>query len=160
MPDVEADAEHAERTSRWRRLAAVAVLLLVVLAAGYAIYRDRHSFADTIRRVGVLASLASFAAGLLGVAATYPAWRQVLAGLGPRFPWGAGARVFFASQLGKYLPGSVWPVLLQMEAGRARGASRRTMLAGNLLCSTSSAGRHRGSGCRRPPPRRPLAGRS
>ena len=41
--------------------------------------------------------------------------------------------MFFASQLGKYLPGSVWPVLLQMEAGRARGASRRTMLAGNLI---------------------------
>jgi uncharacterized membrane protein YbhN (UPF0104 family) len=122
-----------ERASRWRPLAAGVVVAIVVAAAGYAIYRDRHTFADTIRRVGLLATIASFAAGVVGVAATYPAWRQVLAGLGVRFPWAAGARVFFVSQLGKYLPGSIWPVLLQMEAGRARGASRRTMLAGNLI---------------------------
>ena len=48
-------------------------------------------------------------------------------------PWRIGARAFFTSQLGKYLPGSVWPVLVQMEAGKARGASRRTMLAANLI---------------------------
>lgn len=75
----------------------------------------------------------SFVVGTVGVALTFPVWREVLTGLGVRFPWGFGSRVFFTSQLGKYLPGSVWPVLIQMEAGRARGASRRTMLAGNLL---------------------------
>jgi uncharacterized membrane protein YbhN (UPF0104 family) len=109
------------------------VIAAVVAAAAVAIYRDRHSFADTIRHVGVAATIASFAAGLLGVAATYPSWREVLGGLGVRLPWTAGARVFFVSQLGKYLPGSIWPVLMQMEAGRARGASRRTMLAANLI---------------------------
>lgn len=72
----------------------------------------------------------------ISVALTYPAWREVLAGLGVSIPLVAGARVFFVSQLGKYLPGSVWPVLLQMEAGRAHGASRRTMLAGNLVTLT------------------------
>ncbi len=136
MRDVEADGidpQDAPHPNRWRPIAAALVLVVVVVAAGYAIYRDRHSFADTIRHVGVLATVGAFAAGLVGVAATYPAWRQVLAGLGVEFGWANGARVFFASQLGKYLPGSVWPVLLQMEAGRARGASRRTMLAGNLV---------------------------
>jgi uncharacterized membrane protein YbhN (UPF0104 family) len=117
------------------------VLVVVIAAAAYAIYRDRHSFEDTIRRVGVAATLASFVAGLVGIGATYPVWQRVLVGLGVRFEWRAGARVFFISQLGKYLPGSVWPVLLQMEAGRTRGASRRTMLAANLItvvlsCST------------------------
>ena len=133
MPDVEADPLDAPRPPRWRPIAAAVVLAVVVVAAIFAIYRDRHSFADTIRHIGVAATIAAFLAGLLGVAATYPAWRQVLAGLGVQFGWGAGARVFFVSQLGKYLPGSVWPVLLQMEAGRARGASRRTMLAANLI---------------------------
>jgi hypothetical protein len=37
------------------------------------------------------------------------------------------------SQLGKYLPGSVWPIVMQMEAGRSRGANRKTMLAANLI---------------------------
>jgi glycosyltransferase 2 family protein len=67
------------------------------------------------------------------VAATFAMWREVLRGLGVIMPWGAAARVFFTSQLGKYLPGSVWPIVLQMEAGRSRGASRRTMIAGNLI---------------------------
>ena len=48
-------------------------------------------------------------------------------------PWGAGGRVFFVTQMGKYVPGSVWPVVMQMEAGKARGASRRTMLSANLI---------------------------
>jgi hypothetical protein len=28
------------------------------------------------------------------------------------------ARILFLGQLGKYLPGSVWPVLAQMELGK------------------------------------------
>ena len=44
-----------------------------------------------------------------------------------------GARVFFVSQLGKYVPGSVWPTLMQMEEGRVRGIQRRTMLGSSLV---------------------------
>jgi hypothetical protein len=57
----------------------------------------------------------------------------VLIGLNVRFGVRDGAQVFFVSQLGKYLPGSVWPILMQMEAGRRRGANRKTMLAANLI---------------------------
>jgi hypothetical protein len=35
------------------------------------------------------------------------------------------ARIFFIGQLGKYLPGAVWPVLAQMELARAHGVPRR-----------------------------------
>jgi hypothetical protein len=129
---VEAPSD-APAVDRFRRIAGAAVVVIVIAAAGFAIYRDRHSFANTLHRIGPGAAIASFAAGLASIGATYPIWRQVLAGLDVRLPWGAGARVFFISQLGKYIPGSVWPVLLQMEAGRARGASRRSMLAGNLI---------------------------
>lgn len=108
-------------------------MVLVVLAgAAIAIYRERHEFLDSLQRMGAWTILGSVVFGLLGVGTTFPIWREVLAGLGVPMPWGAGARVFFTSQLGKYLPGSVWPVVIQMEAGRARGASRRTMLVANL----------------------------
>ena len=33
----------------------------------------------------------------------------------------AAARIMFIGQLGKYLPGSVWPILAQMELGNASG---------------------------------------
>ena len=44
--------------------------------------------------------------------------------------------MFFVSQLGRYLPGSLWPIVMQMDAGRRRGASRKTMLAANLITVT------------------------
>ena len=117
-----------------RRRTGVAIVLVVVVLAGaaLAVYREQHAFLDSFRRIGLGTMLASYVLGLAGVAATFPVWRQVLGGLGVDMPWGAGSRVFFVSQLGKYLPGSVWPVMMQMEAGHNRGAARRTMLVANL----------------------------
>ncbi len=56
----------------------------------------------------------------------------MLGGLGVTLPWGEGATVYFTTQLGKYLPGSVWPAVMQMETGQRRGATRPTMLWANL----------------------------
>jgi uncharacterized membrane protein YbhN (UPF0104 family) len=58
-------------------------------------------------------------------------------GLGVPAPRVDAGGVFFVSQLGKYLPGSVWPVLAQMEFGRQWGAPRRTMFAANVLMLAS-----------------------
>lgn len=116
-----------------RKAVAVVAVVAVVVGAAYAIYRERHPFGDALHRVGVWPMVLSLVVGAAGTAVTFPLWREVLGGLGVRLPWGPGARVFFTSQLGKYLPGSMWPLVMQMEAGRARGASRRTMIAGNLL---------------------------
>lgn len=52
-------------------------------------------------------------------------WRLLLAGLGSSLPVRVAARVLFVSQLGKHLPGSVWPMLAQMELGRDHGVPRR-----------------------------------
>lgn len=121
---------HAHRT---RAMAGVVVLALVVAAALIAIYRQRHAFTAALDHVGAWGMLGSFAVACLGVALTYPVWRTVLNGLDADLGWVAGARVFFTSQLGKYVPGSVWPIVIQMEAGRLRGTPRRTMLAANLI---------------------------
>ena len=53
---------------------------------------------------------------------------------------GRGGRLFFTSQLGKYIPGSVWPMVAQMEAGRAWGASRRAMIGANLMTNLLNSG--------------------
>lgn len=136
--DVVAAGAGDRRAKRIRAIAGTAVIIVVFIAACFVIYRQRVSFVETLRRVGAGSMALSFLAGLIGAAATFPMWRQVLHGLGTTMPWGMGARVYFVSQLGKYVPGSVWPLLMQMEAGRARGASRRTMLAANLITITMS----------------------
>lgn len=127
------DSLDGPRVNRRRAVLGIAAFIVVIVAAGLAVYHERHTFVDALHEVGAPAFVASFAAGLFGVGQTYPTWRAVLRGLDVDIPWLIGARVFFMSQLGKYLPGSVWPVLIQMEAGRARGALRRTMLAANVL---------------------------
>jgi uncharacterized membrane protein YbhN (UPF0104 family) len=134
-PQAEADrlGSGVMHPDRKRAIAGVLVFAIVLAGAGFAIYRQRQSFVDTLQHVGVWTILASYGCGLVGVAGVFPIWRNVLRGLGVELPLGHAAGVFFTSQLGKYLPGSVWPVLLQMEAGRARGARRRTMLNASVI---------------------------
>jgi hypothetical protein len=121
------------RTSRARELVGALLLALVLVAVAVVISHDWRAFIDSLHKIGVGGVALSLAAALVGVVGTYLQWRSALIGLGVRFGVAEGARVFFVSQLGKYLPGSVWPVVMQMEAGRSRGASRRTMLAANLI---------------------------
>jgi uncharacterized membrane protein YbhN (UPF0104 family) len=52
-------------------------------------------------------------------------WRAALTDLGSRLPWPVAARVYFVGQIGKYLPGSLWPVILQAELGSDHGVPRR-----------------------------------
>jgi uncharacterized membrane protein YbhN (UPF0104 family) len=66
----------------------------------------------------------------------------VLADLGSRLPLRVAARVFYVGQLGKYLPGSVWPLVAQAELGRDYHVPRSrtaTATAVTLLLSVASA---------------------
>lgn len=56
--------------------------------------------------------------GFAYVAITFIAWRVVLRGFGTQLPLGAAAKIFFVSQLGKYLPGGIWNFLAAAELGK------------------------------------------
>jgi hypothetical protein len=49
----------------------------------------------------------------------------VLADFGSRVPVSGGMRIFFIGQLGKYLPGKLWPILTQMRLGDEYRVPRR-----------------------------------
>jgi uncharacterized membrane protein YbhN (UPF0104 family) len=114
------------------RLVAVAVLV----AAAVLIYRDRHSLREAVTTIGWGSAVLALVCGILGTLAVEQIWLAELRGLGVKVPGVAAARVFLVSQLGKYLPGSVWPVLSQMEFGRRRGIARSSMFAANVLMMT------------------------
>lgn len=135
----ESEARPAPRLDRRRAATGATVVALALAGAGVAIWRERHSVGPALSHLGAGNLTLATLCGLIGVAATYPVWWCVLAGLDVRLPVAAGAGIFFSTQLGKYIPGSVWPVVMQMEAGRARGASRRTMLTGNLVMNLLSS---------------------
>jgi uncharacterized membrane protein YbhN (UPF0104 family) len=119
--------------SRLRRWLPIVLGVLAIVLAIVAVARDRHRVSDAIGRIGGGPLAASVAAAAVGVAVTVLLWGDVLDGLDARVPRLVAARVFFPSQLGKYLPGALWPVLAQMEFGRRRGISRRRMLSANAL---------------------------
>ncbi len=102
----------------------VAFVLVAVALGGYAVADQwsqvRSGFAD----FGVGATAASFALVLLSLLATMQVWRSLLSAAGSRVPVAAAARIFFVGQIGKYLPGAVWPVLAQMELGQAQRVPR------------------------------------
>jgi hypothetical protein len=119
-----------------RRLGRVAPYLFVVLAgaaAVYAISSRRVELTEVLGHLGPLAVAASLLFGMLGTGVNFLLWRQLLLGLGVDPPQPSSSRMYFVSQLGKYLPGSVWPVVVQMEFGKKTGTARRTMLAANAL---------------------------
>ncbi len=60
-------------------------------------------------------------------------WRVLLAALGSPLPIRVAARIMFVGQLGKYLPGSVWPVLAQMELGNAHRVPRHHSASASVL---------------------------
>lgn len=62
---------------------------------------------------------------LLAIFTSMLSWRSLLADLGSPLPLSTAARIFMVGQLGKYLPGSVWVLLAQMELARDYGVPRQ-----------------------------------
>lgn len=123
------DREARDERPRWRRALRMAWLLATFIALAFAIWRRwpdvRGAFATLdLTRILVSAGFAAIGVGLSG-----EVWRRLLTGLGHRLPLRGTARIFFVGQLGKYLPGSLWPVLAQMELGRDFGVAPRTSVA-------------------------------
>jgi glycosyltransferase 2 family protein len=131
-----ADSDQAKPSTRTRLLRVVLprVLIVLVLAAVVVIvWRNRHGLQTAVDEVGVRDVLLSFVFAVAGTACIERIWASVLRALGPRVPAREAGAMFYVSQLGKYLPGSVWPILAQMEFGRRHRVGRRLMVSANLL---------------------------
>jgi glycosyltransferase 2 family protein len=115
------------------RLVRWGFVLLAVALGGYWVADHWASVASALGRLGfpvVAGALLSVLAALL---ATLQQWRLLLAGLGSPLPQRAAARIFFIGQLGKYLPGAIWPVLAQMELGTAHKVPRHRSASASVL---------------------------
>jgi hypothetical protein len=98
---------------------------------------------DIVTAVGQQSALSIVGALLLGFAgiyATFLSWRELMKGAGHRLPWAASQRVFFLSQIGKYIPGSIWPIVAQADLGRAHKVPPTRSVAVGLLTLLISCG--------------------
>lgn len=108
-------------------------VVIVVAYGAWAVSGQWTDIHHAVDRIGLRWSALALAAVLTALFTSMLSWRALLVGLGSPLSVGTASRIFFVGQLGKYLPGSVWPVLAQMEIATAHKVPRtRTALASVL----------------------------
>ncbi|MEV0581906.1 lysylphosphatidylglycerol synthase domain-containing protein [Nonomuraea sp. NPDC050310] len=121
------------RRALLRRVVRIVFLLVALGFGAWFVARQWDEVRAGFARISLpmtAASLAAVVAALLGAMFT---WRSLLADLGSPLPVRPAAKVFFVGQLGKYIPGSLWPVLAQMEMGKDLGVPRSRSAAAFFL---------------------------
>ena len=109
-----------------------------VAFGGYAVARQWPGVRASLASIGVPTVAAAMVGVLIAMVASMQAWRLMLAALGSPLPIRVAARIVFVGQLGKYLPGSVWPMLAQMELGNAYHVPRHHSASASLLTTLVS----------------------
>lgn len=132
-----------ERDGLTGRVVVALVFGLAVVGFGALFVVDRrHQLADVLDELAWPAVLAALLLALLAQLAALASYRAITADLGSPLPVRPAGRVYFVSQLGKYLPGSVWGmVALVSLAARERVPRRTSVAAGviNLVVSVATA---------------------
>jgi glycosyltransferase 2 family protein len=124
---------------RWPGLLALAVALGF---GSWAVATRKEDLAVALPAIGADRAAVALAFAALGVLCTGECWRRLLRGLGGTLPPVLAHRVFYMTQAGKYVPGSVWPFLAQDVAARRHGVPRRsvhTATVGFLLLHLATA---------------------
>jgi uncharacterized membrane protein YbhN (UPF0104 family) len=115
-------------------------LVLAVLAGVFVVrtlLRDRDEIADAISgaRPGWL--LTAFVVAAIGMTAIALPWRRALRLLGGDLPLGQLVARYYVGEIGKYVPGGVWPILGRGELARRHGV-RRTAAYGSVALSLAA----------------------
>ena len=126
-----------------RVLVAGAKILLALAIAGFIAYavigqwsQVRHAWLGLAWQSVLL----SLVAAVAGMSANVMAWRASLRDLEYEVSFPVAARINFIGALGKYLPGSVWVYVMQMEFGRRAGLPRaRAFLASVVAVGLGTA---------------------
>jgi glycosyltransferase 2 family protein len=103
------------------RIVVGAVLLALVLFAAVSSWDDVRS---TLGRISLPVLLLSGALVLVGLAASTLTWRVAVRELGSPVRVDMASKIYLLGQLGKYVPGSVWALAMQMELATRAGVPR------------------------------------
>src|SRR6478735_7647411 len=116
----------------------VAIALITLAAVVYAVV---HNWADVsvhLDKISWTTFLWSTLAAGIGTWLTMIGWKTLLRVLGSDLHPAPASGVYFVGQLGKYLPGSLWSVLVQADiASHLKVPRRRTAVTGLLALGLS-----------------------
>jgi hypothetical protein len=116
--------------SRWVKWA---VIVIAIAVGAYEIVEKWQGVQQGLSRIGLLSALYALLA-LFGMQfATLRTWQVLLAGLGSPLRTRSAGQILFVGQLGKYIPGSVFAVLAQMELGARANVPRTRSASASIL---------------------------
>lgn len=119
--------------ARLVRIARTVLVLLVLVAAAYAVVRHWREVSSTVTHLSWRAWLPGFFILPVAIGCSTMSWQVLVDELGEPIGARRGAQIFLVGQLGKYVPGSVWAYLLQLELGRRAGVARARIFAATVF---------------------------
>jgi glycosyltransferase 2 family protein len=111
------------------------VTLVVIAAVAYSVFSQWTEVKGALAQIAWQSLVLALLAVLAGMGCNVMAYRHVLHSLGSDVARLTAGRVLLIGQLGKYLPGSVWAYVLQMELGRRAGIPRAKAFIGSLVAT-------------------------
>jgi hypothetical protein len=138
------DQAESPSSPQRRRRAAVALRIAagVVLFGGVllAAIREWQDVEHVVARMSPFALAAALVLSLAALLASSMTWRRALQELGSKVARRSAAKIYLVGQLGKYVPGSIWALLVQAELGRRADVPRnRSVTAGVVSVGTNLA---------------------
>lgn len=133
-----------ERGGLTGRVVVATVFGIAVVAFGALFVIDRRDqLAEVLDQLAWPPVLAALLLAVLAQLAALASYRAITADLGSPLPPRPAGKVYFVSQLGKYLPGSVWGMVALVSLAAQQRVPRRTSVAAgviNLVVSVATAG--------------------
>jgi uncharacterized membrane protein YbhN (UPF0104 family) len=115
------------------KVARVTIAVVMLAAVVYAIAKNWTDVSAELSKISWTTFLWSTLAAAVGTWLTMIGWKVILRDLGSDLHLAPASGVYFVGQLGKYLPGSLWSVLVQADiASHLKVPRRRTAVAGLL----------------------------
>lgn len=119
----------------WRRVVRTVLQLALLLFLGRYLYVHwddyEHAFSQSAPHWGRLA-LSSLVV-LVAYAVLIQTWRQVVVAWGGRLTFPAAMRIWFVSNLGKYVPGKVWAIAAMGTLAQEQGISPAAAMGSSLV---------------------------
>lgn len=108
-------------------------IAVVIGFAGYNLAHHWEEFWRTLNGIAWQSSALSLLAVVASIAVSTFGWQVMVDDLGDPIGYRRSAQICLVGFLGKYVPGSVWGYLLQMELGRKAGLARARIFTASLV---------------------------
>ena len=125
----------ARNSKQLKRLAGLVLAIAILISMGDLLFRTWGDLAKSGFRFEFDLPRLAVSLALLVIARAFAveAWRRILISLGEYFTFGFGARVWFLSNLTRYVPGNVWQVATMMVMVEQKGVSKTNALLSQVI---------------------------